>query len=198
MTEMMYAEPFAWRAVGITTAALAAYAEAGHRPIKGVERAHLIDRAQMIAHIFDRDEPLGEGELFDYWRENDRVVIALRQENRASTLGSWIPFENPEAQYFTRLGIGFLYRPAVEGALTLRLASICPVMACTRLCATSLASFPQMHCRQGLEKSVTEVHPRERRLSKDTKFSSIESRSCWTHVSQSFIQVAFTKRLSRL
>lgn len=120
-TEMMYAEPFAWRVVGITTAALAAYAEAGHRPIKGVERAHLIDRAKMVAHVFERDEPLTESELFAYWRDNDRVIVALRQENRTSDLGNWTPFENADAEYFTRLGIGFQYRPAVEGVLTKRL-----------------------------------------------------------------------------
>lgn len=123
LTEMMYVEPIAWRAVGITRAALTAYAALGHRPMKGVERAHLIDRSQMVAYVFERELPLSEIELFGYWRDNDRVVIALRQENRASSLGDWIAFDNPEAEYFPRLGIGFHFRPAVEGALTLRLAS---------------------------------------------------------------------------
>ncbi len=122
LTEIMYAEPIAWRVVGITRAALAAYAASGHRPMKGVERAHLIDRALMVAYVFERDLPLSEIELFGYWRDNDRVVIALRQENRASSLGDWIPFDNPEAEYFPRLGIGFHYRPAVEGDFTRRLA----------------------------------------------------------------------------
>ncbi len=122
MCEMMYAEPQAWRAVGITRAALAAYADAGHRPIKGLERAHLTDRSKMVSHVFDREEPLSCDELFSYWIETDQVVIAMRAENRAAQLGGWISFENPDASLFTRAGIGFVYRGAIEGALTRRLA----------------------------------------------------------------------------
>ncbi|WP_220375866.1 hypothetical protein, partial [Staphylococcus pseudintermedius] len=60
----MYAEPFAWRAVGITQAALDAYHQAGKNRIQGIERAHITDRFKMIIHILDRDEPMTQDDLF--------------------------------------------------------------------------------------------------------------------------------------
>lgn len=77
----------------------------------------------MIDHIFERPQPLSLDALFEYWTNADRVVIALRSENRADDLGDWVPFENPRAEFFTRLGIGFSYRQAIEGELTRRLAN---------------------------------------------------------------------------
>ena len=117
ISELMYAEPFAWRAVGITRAALDAYHQAGKNRIQGIERAHLTDRFKMIVHVLDRDEPMTQDDLFNYWRETDQVVIALKAENRSNTLGDWVAFENLGARYFPRLGIGFHYRQAIEGDL---------------------------------------------------------------------------------
>lgn len=117
ITELMYAEPFAWRAVGITRAALNMYQHAGRGRIQGIERAHLTDRSKMVNYVLDREVPLSRHALFSYWQETDRVVIALKAENRSNKLGDWLPFANPEAQYFPRLGIGFDFRRAVEGDL---------------------------------------------------------------------------------
>ena len=122
ISELMYAEPFAWRAVGITRAALDAYHNAGKNRLQGIERAHLTDRSKMIHYILDRDEPLSQYDLFSYWHETDQVVIALRSENRSNSLGEWVPFENAEARYFPRLGIGFEFRHNVEGDLVRKLA----------------------------------------------------------------------------
>ncbi|WP_299822907.1 hypothetical protein [uncultured Jannaschia sp.] len=122
ISELMYAEPFAWRAVGITKAALDAYRQAGKNRLQGIERAHLTDRFKMIQHILDRNEPLSQDDLFSYWRKTDQVVISLRRENRSNSLGEWIPFDNNEAQYFPRLGIGFHFRHDVEGDLVRKLA----------------------------------------------------------------------------
>lgn len=124
ISELMYAEPFAWRVVGITQAALAAYRDAGKNKVQGMERAHLTDRFKMIRHVLERNEPMSSEELFQYWRETDRVVIALKAENRGNALGQWVPFENPEARYFARLGIGFQYRHAIEGDLLRSLAQL--------------------------------------------------------------------------
>jgi len=121
-TEMMYADPSAWRAVGITRAALEAYRAAGKNKIQGIERAHLTDRWRMIEHVFEREAPLTKDELFAYWEETDRVVIALRGENRQNVLGEWIPFDNEDGRLFPRLGIGFNYRHAIEGDFVRRLA----------------------------------------------------------------------------
>lgn len=122
ITELMYAEPCAWRSVGITRAALDAYTKAGKNRLQGIERAHLTDRFKMIRHILDRDEPLSHDDLFSYWRETDQVVIALKGENRSDSLGEWIPFDNAEARYFPRLGIGFNFRHDIEGDLMRTLA----------------------------------------------------------------------------
>ena len=122
MSELMYAELYAWRAVGITRAALDAYYQAGKKKLQGIERAHLTDRFKMVQHILDRDEPLSQERLFSYWRDTDRVVIALKSENRSNVLGDWLPFDNEEAQFFPRLGIGFDYRDDVEGHLLRTLA----------------------------------------------------------------------------
>lgn len=122
ITELMYADPFAWRAVGITRAALNAYRQAGKNRLQGIERAHLTDRFKMIQHILDRDEPLSQEDLFSYWRKTDQVVIALKSENRKNSLGNWIPFDNADARYFPRLGIGFHFRQDVEGDLLRKLS----------------------------------------------------------------------------
>ena len=122
ISELMYAEPCAWRAVGITRSALDAYCRSGKNRLQGIERAHLTDRAKMIHHILNRDDPMTQQELFSYWRNTDQVVIALKSENRGNSFGEWIPFENDDARYFTRLGIGFHYRQAIEGELIKRLA----------------------------------------------------------------------------
>ncbi|KHL24274.1 hypothetical protein PK98_15015 [Croceibacterium mercuriale] len=119
---MMYADPSAWRAVGITRAALEAYRAAGKNKLQGIERAHLTDRSRMVEHVFKRETPLTKDELFAYWEETDRVVISLRTENRQNVLGDWIPFDNEDGRLFPRLGIGFRYRHAIEGEIVRRLA----------------------------------------------------------------------------
>ncbi len=133
MSELMYSEAYAWRAVGITRAALEIYHRAGRKRVQGIERAHLTDRAVMVRHILDREVPLSRGELFTYWRETDRVVIAERRENRSSNLGDWISFDNDDARLFPPLNIGFSYRDRIEGELVralmereARLASVSP------------------------------------------------------------------------
>lgn len=122
LSELFYADPFAWRAVGITQAALDAYRAAGKGRIKGIERAHLTDRHSMVAHILKRDIPMSQNELFSYWRTEDRVVISLKKENRSNQLGDWIPFDNDHASYFARLGIGFRYQHDIEGNMLRKLA----------------------------------------------------------------------------
>ena len=58
ISELMYSEIYAWRAVGITRAALDIYHRAGRNRVKGIERAHLTDRAVMVRHILYREAPL--------------------------------------------------------------------------------------------------------------------------------------------
>lgn len=117
MSELMYSEAYAWRAVGITRAALDIYHRAGRNRVQGIERAHLTDRAVMVRHILYREAPLSQDDLFTYWRETDRVVIAEKRENRSNALGDWIPFDNDDAQLFPPMNIGFRYRSAIEGEL---------------------------------------------------------------------------------
>lgn len=117
LSELMYADPSAWRAVGITRAALAAYYRAGKKRLTGIQRAHLTDRKDMVEHILNREYPLSQHDLFSYWRNTDRSVIALTGENLSNALGEWIPFDNIDAKYFPPAPIGFKYRPAIEGDL---------------------------------------------------------------------------------
>ncbi|MFB2532702.1 hypothetical protein ACEYYB_12845 [Paracoccus sp. p4-l81] len=122
LTELLYAEPLAWRVVGVTRAALAAYRDAGFRPITGIERAHLTDRHRTIAALLDGPEPLPQEALFRLWDDADRVVIALRAENRSGVLSDWLPIR-PDTGFFPRRGIGFAFRIGVEGALMRDLAA---------------------------------------------------------------------------
>ncbi len=110
ISELMYAEPFAWRAVGITRAALDAYHQAAKNRLQGIERAHLTDRFKMIQHILDRDEPLSQDDLFSYWRETDQVVIALRSENRSNSLGEWVARWTTRDAIISRLGIASVFK----------------------------------------------------------------------------------------
>lgn len=161
LSELFYADPFAWRAVGITRAALDAYREAGKDRIKGIERAHLTDRHRMVAHILKRDTPMSQDELFSYWRTEDRVVIALKSENRSNQLGDWIPFNNDRASYFTRLGIGFRYHHDTEGEMLQLLAEEIQnsnykrKQVATRL---SFRTLPRPQATQSLELSLQFSH----------------------------------------
>ena len=123
LSELMYADPSAWRAVGITRAALDAYHQAGKKRITGIERAHLTDRKEMVEHILHRDEPLSQDALFSYWRKTDRSVIALKCENSKNSLGDWLPFDNADSGYFPPAAIGFKFRHAIEGDLVRSLRS---------------------------------------------------------------------------
>ncbi|WP_235674089.1 MULTISPECIES: hypothetical protein [unclassified Paracoccus (in: a-proteobacteria)] len=157
LSELFYADSFAWRAVGITREALNAYREAGKGRIKGIERAHLTDRHRMITHILKRDIPMSQDELFSYWRTHDRVVISLKSENRNNQLGDWIPFDNEHANYFTRLGIGFRYQHDIEGEMLQQLAEEmagadrAEMQAATRL---SFRTLPLPKARQNLDLSL--------------------------------------------
>lgn len=123
ISELMYADPSAWRAVGITRAALECYVRAGRRRIRGVQRAHLTSRAGMVEHVLERHEPLSQADLFSYWRLADCTIIALTSENLTNSFGDWIPIDNPNALYFPPAAIGFRFRNAVEGELVKRLAA---------------------------------------------------------------------------
>lgn len=152
LSELFYADPFAWRAVGITRAALNAYREAGRRKIKGIERAHLTDRHKMVAHILDRETPMSQEELFSYWRNEDRVIISLKSENQSNQLGDWIPFQNDRASYFTRLGIGFRYKYEIEGEMLRRLSEdMADISTATR---SSFRTMPLPDRREDLKMSL--------------------------------------------
>lgn len=121
ISELMYADPYAWRAVGITRAALQAYNQASRDRIKGIQRAHLTDRKDMVDYLFDQPHPWSQADLFKYWRNADRCVIALASENVSNILGDWMPFDNAEARYFPPAPIGFKLRHKIEGDLVRRL-----------------------------------------------------------------------------
>lgn len=120
MSELMYADEAAWRVIGVTRAAL----DRLHRGEKrGFQRAHIVSRAEMVDAIIERPSPMTRSELFEYWQSKDLTVLALRSENRREIAEGWIAFENDDARYFRRRGIGFTHGD-LEAGLVQRLMSI--------------------------------------------------------------------------
>jgi len=110
-------ETWSWQVIGISPSALALFREAGwKRPtVNRIQRAHLIPRAEMVRHIMNRDEPMIEEALFDYWIAADRTVIVAPGENK-KVVPDYIAFDNPDCNLFPCAdGVGFVYRPNVEG-----------------------------------------------------------------------------------
>ena len=103
LTEIMSSQPFSWRVVGITKAALKKFHELNYRyknlTEKALTRAHLRPRIETVMELLQRDQPMSEREFVEYWLRHDETVICAGGENKP-TVENEIPIENPHGLLF--------------------------------------------------------------------------------------------------
>ena len=102
LTSIMAAKAFSWRVVGITEAALKKFSEFDfrYRTGIGITRAHLKPRIETVRMVLAPREPLSENEFLDIWLSNDRTVLCVKGENKA-TVPEFIAFDNTTGELFS-------------------------------------------------------------------------------------------------
>lgn len=101
-TAVMGVENYGWRVVGITSEALELLAVEEfdkNRLPRRLCRGHLVDRIETTRRLFDPVEPVSIEEFFEVFLKNDETVIMLNEQNK-SRCTTFIPFENPNADFF--------------------------------------------------------------------------------------------------
>jgi hypothetical protein len=120
MTPVTRGHDWSWRVSGITEEALKIYRDDGWRHLagNGIQRAHVVDRADMVRHVFERDDPMTKEELLSYWIETDRTILATKKQNSAGLPQEFIIINRcRENGLFTDKGTGFNFRISKEGQL---------------------------------------------------------------------------------
>lgn len=87
LTGLMGSRPWSWRVVGVTPAALDAFAANGFKPPpRSLHRGHRHQRSQTArALFFDRADPMSLDEFFEFFLARDETVIMTRAENAPRT-----------------------------------------------------------------------------------------------------------------
>ncbi|HXT11365.1 MAG TPA: hypothetical protein VN873_07360 [Candidatus Angelobacter sp.] len=94
LTALMGGADWSWRVTGITAKALEMLASVDFKNVKGIRRAHLVDRIDTARAVFHTSSPLTEDEFFATFWENDKTVIATISENKmGGTLSRIIPID---------------------------------------------------------------------------------------------------------
>jgi len=115
--DTLYAHPDAWGVVGITDAALQAFADSDFKTISsiGVVRAHVQKRATIYSKLLE--SPLGFDEFMELFLGSDHCVLATKQENATDDgLPKAYHKIDPKAGMFQRKGKTANFRSKIEGA----------------------------------------------------------------------------------
>ena len=107
LTALMGGADWSWRVVGITVGALEMLASNSYKRIKGICRAHLIDRIDTARAVFEIPHPLSEDQFFTKIWENDETVIATNSENKTGELCQRIPIDYKLGMFICNPLIGF-------------------------------------------------------------------------------------------
>lgn len=76
-----------WRVVSVSEAALEHIRKAGEA--KGLQRGHILSRISRAQHLFNRDTPLTQAELLEYFFEHDTVALVTKAENSKDGVTHW-------------------------------------------------------------------------------------------------------------
>lgn len=118
----------AWNVVGITEAALTAFADEGfaRRPegANRVQRAHLVHRRDIYPHIFgpqEKRQNFNSGEeIIDFWKQYDLTVIGLSSENAQIGNGGGelmcYLITHEQHRFFKCLPVSYAFHHSREGA----------------------------------------------------------------------------------
>ena len=91
----MYEKEFPfWSIKGITEKALEELRKRKFDSFKGIQRAHVLDRVDRGNELFDRATP--KSNAYEYFFENDSVILATKKENDLNELGPMIELDPTE------------------------------------------------------------------------------------------------------
>jgi hypothetical protein len=123
LAAVMSCNPWVWRVVGVTPAALEAFRQSNFRYKSGggITRAHLRPRVSSVKHLMQTSAALPVDDFIDSLLTHDITVLCARGENK-ETVPAYIAFENEDASLFSSKPISFVFGKK-EAALLLRLSA---------------------------------------------------------------------------
>ncbi|MCX5789324.1 MAG: hypothetical protein NTX64_12575, partial [Elusimicrobia bacterium] len=109
-TALMAGEPWGWRVIGITEAALESLAKHDFRYTpRLICRSHLVGRIETAKEIFTKKIP--KEQFFRRFLETDVTVIALKSENTRGGPSKYIPIDLEQNLFPSRF-VAFRHGPA--------------------------------------------------------------------------------------
>lgn len=115
---LLAGEPWSWRVIGISKAALEALAKTDFRYAKAtICRAHIVDRFETSKIIFSGTSPLSKERFFEIMLENGRTIITTKSENKVGGAPpSYLPID-PDRGLFANKLISFVHGAAERAYL---------------------------------------------------------------------------------
>ena len=104
-----------WRVIGITKEALELLRDQCFRTAKGLQRAHILNRAETARTILGSRIPDDPRRVFDFWRKRDVTVLATKKQNRGIGNGCVYRTVNDDGKLLGSAAIGFAFDPAHAG-----------------------------------------------------------------------------------
>ena len=101
-----------WRVVSISSDALAHIAKTGEA--KGLQRGHLLSRAERAKHLFQRAQPLTQPELLSFFFEHDTVALVTKVENAKDGGEHWSQLHEVPEGLFTAGSFSIYMRKGKE------------------------------------------------------------------------------------
>jgi hypothetical protein len=101
-----------WRVVSVSEAALEHIRNIGNA--KGLQRGHLLSRVSRARHLFNRDIPLTQTELLEYFFEHDTVALVTKSENAKNGVLHWSPLQSVPEGLFTAGSFSIYVRKGKE------------------------------------------------------------------------------------
>lgn len=102
----------AWRVVSISEAALEHIRKTGEA--KGLQRGHILSRANRARHLFDRDTAITDAALLEYFFEHDTVAMVTKAENSKDGVAHWSPLYAVPEGLFTAGSFAIYLRKGKE------------------------------------------------------------------------------------
>lgn len=101
-----------WRVVSVSEAAIEHIRKTGEA--KGLQRGHILSRISRAQHLFNRDTPMTQAELLEYFFEHDTVALVTKAENSKDGVTHWSPLHAVPEGLFTAGSFSIYVRKGKE------------------------------------------------------------------------------------
>jgi hypothetical protein len=101
-----------WRVVSISKAALEHIAVQRHAD--GLRRGHILSRKDRGIYLFEREIPLQQTDLLDYFFEHDTVALVTKAENATDGTHHWSALRAVPEGHFTAGSFSVRVRNGIE------------------------------------------------------------------------------------